>query len=74
MSTDLDVLRVALAGDEVQARAGLGLSLAQATQQAIRLAHDPAVALAYPAETARVRERVDRQRFRRKLHHDELKG
>lgn len=74
MPTDHDYLRAALAGDHVTAVELCGVTLAVVVQQAIRLAHDPAVALAYPAETARIRDRVDRQRFRRKLQHDGLKG
>ena len=74
MPTDRDYLRAALAGDRVTAVELCGVTLAVVVQKAIRLAHDPAVALTFPVETASIRERVDRQRFRRKLHHSGLKG
>lgn len=74
MPSDNDYLRAALAGDHVTAVELCDVSLAVVIQKAIRLAHDPMVALTYPQETSAIRERADRQRFRRRLQHRRLEG
>lgn len=56
------VLMLALDGDDQQCVAELGMRRHQVIQQALRLASDPAVALAHPELVARICGRVERQR------------
>lgn len=59
------ILSLALDGDDQSCMAAVGRPRRALIFQALRLADDPAVALAHPELVQRVRERVEAQRVKR---------